>query len=224
MITITISTYFGRNMNMNWYPKKKDGKPLSEKDVRSVIHYISYGEWEMPVSSAARNAYKELANCVAKQLVDDIRGDYAKFKEVCMPVYVAYLHNELSPNNAERFRQFEEYSKNKASYPYKKDWFKMFMDIIASEELFVLRIKNGNESEDDTMRCCICGKEITDDEGHDPYPVRPESFYGEKENRCCPMCNAQIVIPVRMGYGRDAAQHQKQLRKMGHEELIEFVA
>lgn len=97
MITITISTYFGRNMNMNWYPKKKDGKPLSEKDVRSVIHYISNGEWEMPVSSAARNAYKELASCVAKQLVDDIRGDYAKFKEVCMPVYVAYLHNELPP-------------------------------------------------------------------------------------------------------------------------------
>ena len=111
MITITISTYFGRNMNMNWYPKKKDGKPLSEKDVRSVIHYISNGEWEMPVSSAARNAYKELANCVAKQLVDDIRGDYAYVRYadtgVVSEVAIALLPFGVDVGDKLKFENYE---------------------------------------------------------------------------------------------------------------------
>lgn len=224
MITIAITTTYGRNMDMNWYPKKKNGQPLAEKDVLSVIDYITNGEWTMPVSSAARKAYKELAHCVAKYIVDDARDNIDKNNEIAIAIYCAYISNKLSSVNAARFQRFMDYSKNPDAYPSKTDWRKVFMDIIATEEFFTLRIKNGNELKDDTMKCCICGKEITDDEGHDPYPVRPESFYGEKENRCCPMCNAQIVIPARIGYGRDAAQHQKQLRKMGHEELIEFVA
>ena len=74
------------------------------------------------------------------------------------------------------------------------------------------------------MKCCICGKPITDDEGHDPYPVRPESWYGEKENRCCADCNYTIVIPVRFRCGRHAQQHVARLREMDYKELSAFVA
>lgn len=74
------------------------------------------------------------------------------------------------------------------------------------------------------MKCCICGKPITDEEGHDPYPVRPESWYGEKENRCCADCNYTIVVPVRFRYGRHAQQYGARLREMDYEELFAFVA
>ena len=59
---------------------------------------------------------------------------------------------------------------------------------------------------------------------NDPYPVRPESWYGEKENRCCADCNYTIVIPVRFRCGRHAQQHVARLREMDYKELSAFVA
>ena len=38
--------------------------------------------------------------------------------------------------------------------------------------------------------CCICGAKLPLAFSHDPKPVRPESWYGERENRCCGDCNA----------------------------------
>lgn len=57
-----------------------------------------------------------------------------------------------------------------------------------SRELLPLSRGNGC----DTMICCVCGEEF---EGHgnnpDPIPHRE----GE---RCCDVCNALYVIPIRM--------------------------
>ena len=47
-------------------------------------------------------------------------------------------------------------------------------------------------------KCCICGGELSLMQSHNPYPVRPESHFGEKENRCCSDCNDKIVFPARM--------------------------
>lgn len=46
--------------------------------------------------------------------------------------------------------------------------------------------------------CCICNKVITPQtDNHNPYPVRPYSEYGDRENRCCSVCNQLYVIPYR---------------------------
>ena len=50
----------------------------------------------------------------------------------------------------------------------------------------------------DVGTCCICGAKLPLAFSHDPKPVRPESWYGESENRCCSDCNADIVLPARM--------------------------
>lgn len=39
--------------------------------------------------------------------------------------------------------------------------------------------------------CCICGKEFTG-WGNNPDPIK-------KSGRCCDACNAEVVIPVRLG-------------------------
>lgn len=77
------------------------------------------------------------------------------------------------------------------------------------------------------MRCCFCNRVITPEEGHDAYPLRPETYYGEtEENRCCTRCNARIVLPNRLLWGRDLEKiepHQRRiLRKKNYMELLEF--
>lgn len=41
------------------------------------------------------------------------------------------------------------------------------------------------------MKCCICGKEIPEEFGNNPWPVKDE---GE----CCDDCNLKYVIPARI--------------------------
>jgi len=41
------------------------------------------------------------------------------------------------------------------------------------------------------MKCVICGKEIKDKFGHNPYPIA-------MEGRCCSDCNYSLVIPARL--------------------------
>lgn len=43
------------------------------------------------------------------------------------------------------------------------------------------------------MKCCICGKEIKDNWGNNPYPVSKN-----QEDRCCNECNETVVIPERV--------------------------
>ena len=38
--------------------------------------------------------------------------------------------------------------------------------------------------------CCICGKHIRGEYGHNPFPV-------QNAGECCDICNAQVVVPAR---------------------------
>lgn len=51
---------------------------------------------------------------------------------------------------------------------------------------------------DSKLKCCICGDIMTANTGNNPYPVKPYSSYGDKENRCCNKCNTGVVIPARL--------------------------
>ena len=43
------------------------------------------------------------------------------------------------------------------------------------------------------MRCAICGKEMNNEFGNNPWPVR-----ANEEDRCCDECNTSFVIPYRI--------------------------
>lgn len=43
------------------------------------------------------------------------------------------------------------------------------------------------------MKCAICGKEIENKFGNNPYPVRTD-----EDARCCDECNFKFVIPYRI--------------------------
>ena len=75
------------------------------------------------------------------------------------------------------------------------------------------------------FRCSICGKPITHEISHNAYPVRPQSWYGEKKNRCCSECNSQIILPIRIRLGREAGgeKYRKKLRNMNHDDLLYFI-
>ena len=44
---------------------------------------------------------------------------------------------------------------------------------------------------DEKEKCCICGKEIIEGMGNNPYPVRTEG-------RCFRYCNYTVVLPERI--------------------------
>ena len=72
----------------------------------------------------------------------------------------------------------------------------------------------------DLLTCSICGRKMERRFSHDAYPVRKESWYDEDENRCCEECNSMIVIPVRIGLGRDGGGFHKKMKGMTHEQLL----
>ena len=41
------------------------------------------------------------------------------------------------------------------------------------------------------FQCCICGKQVDDDYGNNPIPVRVHG-------KCCDECNITYVIPARI--------------------------
>lgn len=41
------------------------------------------------------------------------------------------------------------------------------------------------------FKCCICGKQVDNDYGNNPIPVKPNG-------RCCDACNIDYVIPARI--------------------------
>ncbi len=43
------------------------------------------------------------------------------------------------------------------------------------------------------MKCAICGNEINNEFGNNPWPVRTN-----EEDRCCDECNTSFVIPYRI--------------------------
>ena len=84
-------------------------------------------------------------------------------------------------------------------------------------------IKTTYRKYSDVGTCCICGAKLPLAFSHDPKPVRPESWYGESENRCCSDCNADIVLPARcsLPYGDILTRNilTARYKKMNHKEL-----
>ncbi len=45
----------------------------------------------------------------------------------------------------------------------------------------------------DKVYCCLCGKEITNEEQHSPAPLTTDPA-----SKCCGKCNETVVIPARL--------------------------
>lgn len=79
-----------------------------------------------------------------------------------------------------------------------------------------------------TIHCCICNEIINEVESHNPWPVRPYSSIGEKENRCCQACNDTIVIPARIACINATKEQMENihenLKQMSHRQLRETMS
>lgn len=100
------------------------------------------------------------------------------------------------------------------------------LDIECVQEGMQRVIKEDTLKEQGFFKCCLCGAMINDDMGHDPYPVRPETWYGVKRGRCCPDCQTQIVLPARILWGRNNVDKNvvRNLRNSDYEELLDYIA
>lgn len=52
--------------------------------------------------------------------------------------------------------------------------------------------------------CCLCGKEVTGAWGNNPWPLSNDS-----DERCCDACNANKVIPARLGIIADNRKNKE---------------
>lgn len=83
--------------------------------------------------------------------------------------------------------------------------------------------------ENKKIACCFCGKTIDAKSGNNAYPLRPESYFGSEENRCCDQCNAELVIPTRVYIWKDVPDYDqerelKALIAMPIDELRQFLS
>ena len=53
------------------------------------------------------------------------------------------------------------------------------------------------------MKCCICGQEIVDGFGNNPWPVKDK---GE----CCDLCNISVVLKARLNMLNNKKKGEKQ--------------
>ena len=69
------------------------------------------------------------------------------------------------------------------------------------------------------MKCAICGKEIENKFGNNPWPVRTD-----EDARCCDECNTSFVIPSRISLGHIPREKHEliinTLNITSHEDLI----
>ena len=54
-----------------------------------------------------------------------------------------------------------------------------------------LAFKNFKKKGGNKMKCCICGQEIIDGFGNNPWPVKDKG-------KCCDLCNMSVVIKARL--------------------------
>lgn len=81
-----------------------------------------------------------------------------------------------------------------------------------------------------TIKCCICNVNIKEKESHNPWPIRPNSSMGDKENRCCKNCNDILVIPARIACVcstyedmEDMEDFYEKLSDMNYEQLMNTI-
>lgn len=214
---IMVRSYTNASWKMNWNPTANID--ASDADVMEAVHYIKKGVWTTSASNAAKKCYDELAELIADKIVEnDFSVDF-NTRVLLMLIKAYHDQNKLSLKSNLLFERLADTS----DFEVMK---KLCKKIVKAERLFNLQIdesRSWTSKELSLFECCICGAEISDETSHDPYPVRPESWYGERENRCCPTCNYQIVVPVRLRYGRTEANYRK-LVEMDIDELLDIVA
>lgn len=50
-----------------------------------------------------------------------------------------------------------------------------------------------NEIWQQELECVLCGETFVGG-GHNAWPLAEESYFGEKENRCCEDCNYTVIL------------------------------
>ena len=224
---INYTNLVGNFWTMEWEPSTSKNKNLTEADVQAVITFIKTGNWPKSATANAKNCYDTLAAQIAATIVVDMTASLERYREIVMKIARAYSNHKLSEKGNALYLQMGELAEKGKSVETTLGIRKLMKKLIKSENLFAVKF-----AEDDNwlvdvmtdMKCCICGRTIDNNcQGHNPYPVRSESWYGEKENRCCTSCNQRIVIPTRIRFGRRVESHNA-LMKMDYEELLDFVA
>lgn len=61
------------------------------------------------------------------------------------------------------------------------------------------------------MKCCICGQEIVDGFGNNPWPIKDK---GE----CCDLCNISVVLKARLNMINNKKKGEKQHGKKAKRE------
>lgn len=224
---INFTDLIGNFWTMDWEPSTSKNKNLTEADVQAVVTFIKTGNWPKSATAAAKNCYDTLAVLISSTIVGASVYDYERASATYMKIAHLYDTNKLSSKGNMLFERCHALVEAGATEENLVGVFKLMRKIIKSENLFAVKFAEDENWLADVMtdmKCCICGRTIDDDrQGHNPYPVRPQSFPGEKENRCCTFCNQRIVIPSRIRYGRND-YHHRTMMKMDYEELLNFVA
>jgi hypothetical protein len=225
--TINFTDLIGNFWTMDWEPTTSKNKNLSKADVQAVVTFIKTGTWPKATTPAAKNCYDTLAAHIANTIIEDALGSRRRCEVFLNRILDAYLATALSAKGMVLLKQCISMTQNDYTPEKNELLHKRMKKIIKSENLFAVKFAEDEnwlvEGVTD-MKCCICGNIIADDRGgHNPYPVRPQSFPGEKVNRCCTRCNQRIVIPTRLRFGRNERNYHT-LMKMDYEELLDFVA
>lgn len=226
--TINFTDLIGHFWTMDWNPSTSKNKNLTDTDVQSVVHFIKTGNWPKSATPAAKNCYDTLAAQIAAIIVEDAVSSSKRSQEIVWKIARAYANYKLSKKGDTLYLQIEELGEGGVSEENTLRIRKLLKKIIKSENLFAVKFAEDENWLVDVMtemKCCICGNTIDDDrQGHNPYPVRPESWYGEKENRCCTFCDQRIVLPARIRFGRNVKDRRNVMMKMNYEELLDYVA
>lgn len=227
--TIKFTDFTGNFWTMNWEPSTIKNKPLTDTDLKAVFHFIKTGNWPATTSSNAKNCYDALAAQIANTIIEDsVAAGPERLYEVVRRIEQAYDEYKLSPKAECLYERCRSLCEEARSTDNTLRMRKLMKKIIKTDNLFAVKFaedENWLVEVSAEMKCCICGAAISDDRhSHNPYPVRPESWYGEKENRCCGTCNQRIVIPARIRCGRNVAVHRNLLMEMDYEDLLDFVA
>lgn len=222
---ITFTDFAGHFWNVDWEPATSKNKPLSKADIQAVVHYIKNGSWPKNTSVAAKNCYDTLASQIANIITEDAFASIERSQEAVWVITDVYSKRDFSPKGQALLTRLEQIKNNPKTPTNERKG--VIKKLIKTENLFAVKFAEDEdwrvEIDPETMKCCICGKPITTEGSHDPYPVRPESWYGEKKNRCCRLCNDCIVVPCRIIFGRTDKSHDA-LMKMNYMELLNRVS
>ena len=237
--TINFTDFIGNSWVMNWEPTTSKQKNLTETDIAAIAHFLSTRNWPKHTTAAARNCYQMLAAQIANTIIEDISRSSKLSKKFNEKLSDLYCNKVLSKEGAALYEQCILIAHGDPTPDNVNNLYNRLKKLVKLENLFTVELEEcdtGDVKNDDAtgltlannkhMKCCLCGSDIDNDHmGHNPYPVRPQSWYGDKKNRCCTACNQHIVIPIRMrSYKNQNIDYHRTMMKMDYEQLLDFVA